>query len=212
MRPTLMDMDLQGSSTRWLKKRARDQAFIHGIAAYEHNPRVTRTFAMRIPPDCQRVVLDTSAALESLRMPTITKDATAVLVPVLPSDIDIHAATKCLSNLLLVAKISRKDQRIGVIANRVKKHTRMYQSLMRFLNSLQIPIVATLRDSQNYIRAAESGIGLFEMKPSLVSEDLEQWQPLLEWLSQRQPVASSAGHSPPPGAVRRAAEPLSPTS
>lgn len=210
MRPTLMDMDVQGSSTRWLKKRSHDQAFIHGIAAYEHNSRVTRTFAMRIPPDCQRVVVDTSAALEAQRMPAITKDVTAVLVPVLPSDIDIHAATKCLSDLLLVAKLSRQEQRIGVIANRVKKNTVMYQSLMRFLTTLQIPIVATLRDSQNYIRAAESGIGLFEMKSSLVREDLEQWQPLLQWLSQRQPATPSSIRRLQPVGAQQTAEPLSP--
>ena len=86
-------------------------------------------------------------------------------MPVLPSDIDIHAAAKCISDLLLIAKIRREDQRIAVIANRVKKNTLMYKSLMKFLETLQIPVITTLRDSQNYIRAAETGRGLFEMKP-----------------------------------------------
>ena len=183
--PTLMDMDVQGSSTRWLSKRGMEHAPIHGIAGYERNSRVTRSFALRIPQGCQRVIVDTPAALEAQNMPEITRDAAAILVPVLPSDIDIHAAAKCITNLLLVAKIPRQAQRIGVIANRVKKNTVMYRALMRFLGTLEIPILTTFRDSQNYVRAAESGVGIFEMKAYQVREDLDQWLPLLGWLAQK---------------------------
>jgi chromosome partitioning protein len=193
LKPTLMDLDAQGSSTRWLGKRAKGQPVIHGIAAYERNSRVTRSFATRLPLDTQRLVVDTAAALESQLLPDITRNATAVLVPVLPSDIDIHAAAKCISDLLLIAKIHREDQRIAVIANRVKKNTLVYKALMKFLETLNIPVVATLRDSQNYIRAAESGQGLFEMKPNQVREDMEQWLPLIGWLAQRKPLHIAPG-------------------
>jgi len=189
LRPTLMDMDAQGSSTRWLSKRGMEHAAIHCIAAYERNSRVTRSFALRIPQGCERVVVDTPAALDPQLMPDVTRNADAIVVPVLPSDIDIHAAAKCITDLLLVAKIPRQSQRIGVIANRVKKNTVMYRALMRFLQTLDIPILTTLRDSQNYVRAAESGIGIFEMKPYQVKEDLEQWLPLLGWLSQKEAPA-----------------------
>ena len=105
-------------------------------------------------------------------MPELTRDANKIIVPVLPSDIDIHAASRCIADLLLVAKIKRAENRIGVIANRVRKNTLMFQSLMRFLEKLEIPIVATMRDSQNYVRAAEQGVGIHEMKPYLVKEDM----------------------------------------
>jgi len=193
MNPTLMDLDAQGSSSRWLSKRAKGQPPIHAIAGYERNSRVTRSFATRVPPETQRLIVDTAAALEPQRLPELTRNATAVLVPVLPSDIDIHAAAKCISDLLLIAKIKREDQRIAVIANRVRKNTLVYKSLMRFLETLNIPVVATLRDSQNYVKAAESGTGIFEMKPYLVREDLEQWLPLLGWIAQRQPLTIAAG-------------------
>ena len=139
LKPTLMDLDAQGSSSRWLTKRAKGQPTIHGIAAYERNSRVTRSFATRLPTDTERLVVDTPAALESQGLPDITRNATAVLVPVLPSDIDIHAAAKCISDLLLIAKIRREDQRIAVIANRVKKNTLIYKALMKFLETLQHP-------------------------------------------------------------------------
>jgi chromosome partitioning protein len=193
LRPTLMDLDAQGSSTRWLSKRAKGQAPIHGIAGYERNSRVTRSFATRLPLDTERLIIDTPAALEPQRLPEITRNATAVLVPILPSDIDIHAATKCISDLLLIAKIRRDEQRIAVIANRVKKNTLIYKSLMKFLETLNIPVIATLRDSQNYIKAAEAGVGLFEMKPYTVREDLDQWLPLLGWLTQRKGLEIQAG-------------------
>ncbi|MGH8265501.1 MAG: ParA family protein, partial [Steroidobacteraceae bacterium] len=80
-----------------------------------------------------------------------------------------------------------------VIANRVKRQTLMYQSLIRFLSTLQIPIVATIRDSQNYIKAAELGVGIHEMKPYLVRDDLEQWDSLILWLESRMLVAPQPG-------------------
>ncbi|HZF17758.1 MAG TPA: ParA family protein [Steroidobacteraceae bacterium] len=197
LKTTLMDYDPQASSTRWLKKRQASQPPVHGITAFERNNRTTRSFHMRIPQETDRVVIDTPAALAAQDLPEITRGADAILVPVLPSDIDIHACSKVIADLLLVAKIRRQDNRIGVIANRVKRQTLMYQSLIRFLSTLQIPIVATIRDSQNYIKAAELGVGVHEMKPYLVRDDLEQWNSLIEWLEQR-PVA---GMAPVPGEV-----------
>lgn len=189
-RPLLSDHDPQGSSSRWLKKRKPEQPFIHGIAAFERNNRMTRAWQMRIPPDAAHVVVDTPAAVVAQDMPELTKSADAIIVPVLPSDIDIHAFSKCIADLLLIAKVKREDDRIGVIANRVKRNTLVYASLMRFLNTLGIPVIATLRDSQNYIRAAEQGVGLHEMKKNLVEQDLEDWDPLLTWLRAKEGAAA----------------------
>jgi chromosome partitioning protein len=185
-RPLLSDNDPQGSSMRWLKKRTAEQPFIHGVAAFEKSGRVTRAWQMRTPADAKHVVVDTPAAVPPQDLPDMTKSADAIIVPVLPSDIDIHACSKCIADLLLIAKIRRNENRIGVIANRVKRNTLVYQSLMRFLATLRIPIIATLRDSQNYVRAAELGVGLHEMKPGAVARDLEDWAPLIEWLREKE--------------------------
>ncbi len=199
--PVLMDFDPQGSSIRWVRKRQPPQPPIFGIAAFEKaDGRTTRTFQLRIPENTSHVIVDTPAAIESRAMPEITKDADKILVPVLPSDIDIHACSRCIRDLLLVAKVRREDDRIGVIANRIRRNTLTYQTLIRFLQTLGIPIVATIRDSQNYVRAAELGIGVHEMKSYLAAEDVEQWAPLVDWLDRpsgsRAPTPTS--ENPPP--------------
>ncbi|HYJ40515.1 MAG TPA: ParA family protein [Steroidobacteraceae bacterium] len=205
----LIDRDPQGSATRWLRKRKPPQPVITGIATFEHDARTTRSWQMRVPEGTEKVVVDSPAAVEARLMPELTRDANKIIVPVLPSDIDIHAASRCIADLLLVAKIKRAENRIGVIANRVRKNTLMFQALMRFLEKLEIPIVATMRDSQNYVRAAEQGVGIHEMKPYLVKEDMAQWQSLLAWLEPERVLAEQPApmnEQPAPEAVAVATE------
>jgi chromosome partitioning protein len=185
----LIDRDPQGSATRWLRKRKAPQAEIRGIAAFERDSRTTMSWQMRVPEGTQKIVVDSPAAVEGRALPELTRDANKIIVPVLPSDIDIHAASRCIADLLLVAKIKRAENRIGVIANRVRKNTLMFQSLMRFLEKLDIPVIATIRDSQNYVRAAEQGVGIHEMKAYTVREDLAQWETLLAWLEPERVLA-----------------------
>jgi len=181
-KPVLMDFDPQGSSLRWVRKRDPALPPVHAVNAFEKDARTTRTFQLRVPDFSTHVIVDTPAAVEARELPDLTRDARKIIVPVLPSDIDIHACSRCIRDLLLVAKIRREDDRLGVVANRIRRNTLTYQSLIRFLQTLGIPIVATLRDSQNYLRAAEQGIGVHEMKTYLVRDDLEEWKPLIEWL------------------------------
>jgi chromosome partitioning protein len=201
----LMDFDPQGSSLRWVKKRQSAQPAIHVIAAFERDSRTTRSFQLRVPAGTTHVVVDTPAAIDSHHMPDITRDADRILVPVLPSDIDIHACSRCIRDLLLVAKIRREDDRIGVIANRIRRNTVTYQSLIRFLQTLHIPIVATIRDSQNYVRAAEAGLGVHEMKSYIAREDVEQWGPLIDWLARPRGVQDLPSDADPEPVIASAA-------
>lgn len=181
--PVLMDYDPQGSSMRWVKKRQPTQPWVYAVAAFEKDSRTTRSFQLRTPDGATHIIVDTPAALEAREMPDLTRSADKILVPVLPSDIDIYACSRCIRDLLLVAKVRREDNRLGVIANRVRRNTLTYQSLIRFLDTLGVPIVATIRDSQNYVRSAELGLGVHEMKSYIAREDVEQWAPLIAWLA-----------------------------
>ena len=131
------------------------------------------------------MIVDTPAGLEPRRLCEFTQSADAILVPVLPSDTDIHAASRLITDLLLVAKVSRSSGKLGVIANRVREKTLMYRKLMSFLDSLGIELVTVLRDTQNYVHATDRGLGVHELAPARVRKDISQWQPLLNWINSR---------------------------
>jgi chromosome partitioning protein len=191
-RPALMDFDPQGTSLRWLEKRSPDQPAIHGIAAHARALGVTRSFQLRVPPGTDRVIVDTPAALHPHSFNEHVRDADAVLVPVMPSDADIHACSRCIGHLLISGKIKRREQRLAVIANRVKPNTIIFRTLLRFLDQMQIPVVTTFRDSQHYVYAGEQGLGLHDMNPARVHPELPPWDTLWDWLESRQPFVQPA--------------------
>ena len=91
-------------------------------------------------------------------------------------------AVELFADLLLVAKIDRRDRKLAVVANRTRVNTKSFGKLMRFLDSLGIPIIAVLRDTQNFVHSAEMGVGICEMQPSRVHKDLEQIEKIVTWL------------------------------
>jgi len=201
--PALMDYDPQGSTTAWLSRRPKDMPGIHGIAAYKKSMQATRSWQLRVPNDTVNLLVDSPASITHDDLRELTRDSTSILVPVLPSSLDIHAASRCIADLLLVAKVDRRDRKLAVVANRTRKHTKSFAKLMRFLDSLGIPIIAVLRDSQNFVHAAEHGIGLCEMPPSRVRQDLDELEKIVAWLDawperRRAPSSNAAaGHDKP---------------
>lgn len=180
--PAIMDYDPQGSTMAWLDRRSGDLPTIHGIAAYKKSMQATRSWQLRVPNDTVNLLVDSPASATHDDLRELTRDSTSILVPVLPSSLDIHAASRCIADLLLVAKVDRRDRKLAVVANRTRKNTKSFGKLMRFLDSLGIPIIAVLRDSQNFVHAAEQGKGLCEMQPSRVRADLEQMRKIVKWL------------------------------
>ncbi len=180
--PAIMDYDPQGSTMAWLERRPDDLPAIHGIAAYKKTMQATRSWQLRVPSETRTLIIDSPASIDHDDLRELTRDATSILVPVLPSSMDIHAASRCIADLLLVAKVDRRDRKLAVVANRTRKNTKSFGMLMRFLDSLGIPIVAVLRDTQNFVRSAEQGIGVIEMPRSRVRPDVEQIENIVAWL------------------------------
>jgi chromosome partitioning protein len=176
----LADFDIQGSSLQWLSARPDTHPAIHGIAGWES--------PLRVPRETEVLLCDTPAAVHGKHVTDLIRRTQSVIIPVLPSPLDIRAASRFIADLLTVGKVSRDEVKIAVVANRVRENTRVYHSLHRFLRSLEIPFVAVLRDTQNYIRAAERGLGIFEMAPSMVEQDIKQWGPLLRWLNSKRGI------------------------
>ena len=179
----LFDHDGQGSSLGWLNRRSDTLNTIIGVDASKNaDHRLTRSWQLRVPPDTDVAVIDTPAGSDITELAALFQQSDSVLIPVLPSPIDIHATAHFIKELLTTGGIRKRKIRLAVIANRVRKNTKMYHALERFLFSLNIPFISSLRDTQLYASAVELGIGVQEINSPRSKIDREQWAPIIRWL------------------------------
>ncbi len=169
----LGDVDRQQSSGLWLKLRPPAARPIQSWA-------VSHDLIARPPKDTTHVVLDTPAGLHGWRFKDVLKIADKVLVPLQPSIFDIYATRAFLDEL---AETRRSDKlQIGIVGMRVDPRTIAADKLNEFVASLGLPVLGTLRDTQNYIHLAARGLTLFDVAPGRVDKDLQQWQAICRWL------------------------------
>lgn len=173
----LADYDPQGSSVAWLEARGEEWPEIQGVAAWKDPVRPAR--------DTDVVIMDAPARVHGTELTQLLRKPETILFPVLPSPIDMRAATAYMQELQATGRVERGEVKIGVVANRVRENTIIFTELYEFLRKLNVPYVATLRDTQNYIKAEERGVGIYEMAPSQVWQDVEDWEPLVKWLNSK---------------------------
>jgi chromosome partitioning protein len=174
----LADYDPQASALSWLAERPADFAPITGIAGFNDGLR-------SVPRNTEYLVIDSPARTHGKELVELVKRAETIIVPVLPSPIDIKAAEKFVEELLSIAKVADKKAKAALVANRVKENTLIFEELDDVLSKLKVPYVASFREAQNYIRAYQRGLGIHELPPYLAWPDWEQWDPLIEWLDSR---------------------------
>lgn len=188
----LIDNDPQASSTYWAAQRGPELKPIHLVPAHERaNMYQTQTFHNRLPPDIDRIIIDGHSNARDRDLESLLKQADVVLIPLLPSSIDIRAGSRFITNLL-THRVLRNDPRpVGVIANRVQPNTPTHEKLTHFLGCLDVPAVATFRDSPVYTEGADLGQGVVDMKESRAArKETPAWHQLIRWLdSQEQPTA-----------------------
>lgn len=191
--PALLDFDVQGSTMNWLSLRAKNKAPIHGVNACKHDTGMTRSWQMRLPTSVDRVIIDTPSAVNGPDLAEYVRQANIIIIPVLPSPIDIHAVTNFIKDILLLGKmrtivaandLNQSSTRIGVVANRVQDNTRVYKPLCQYLASLNVPFVTALRDSHYYTHAFMDGIGVHELQHAPIQPVCKEWQQLLDWIEE----------------------------
>ena len=184
-RTALFDYDEQHSSLRWLRLREKTNApAIHGVDASPNQMQnVTRSWQLRVPEHTEHIVIDTPAGLKGDALLQQLHSVQDILIPVLPSAIDIQTTADFIRDLLLIGKVRERGIRLGIIANRVRINTLSFRALERFLKSLDIPVVAHLRDTQNYTRAVDQGLGIHEIKSYSARQDLPHWKEIIDWLN-----------------------------
>ena len=174
----LADYDPQRSSLDWLAKRPEDRPPIEGVESYKHGLR-------DLPRSSHVVIIDAPARVHGPELTDMVRHAETIIVPVLPSTIDIQAASKFLEDLAEVGRVERREVKIAVVGNRVRENTLISDELDEYLDNLKTPYVAKFREAQNYVRAYTRGLGVFELPEYLAWPDQEQWEPLIEWLESR---------------------------
>ena len=178
-RVMLGDIDRQQSSREWLRLRSPS---LPRIATWDIEPDQPA----RPPKDTTHVVLDTPAGLHGRKLGQVLKLVRRVIVPLQPSIFDILATQAFLDRLFEEKEIRKHEAFVAIVAMRVDARTRAAGELERFLERTGLPVVAHLRDTQVYVQAAAHGMSIFEMPASRAEKDIEQWQPLLDWV--RRPV------------------------
>ena len=187
---TIMDYDPQGSSLNWLRIRQSSRPRIHGAnAAPQRGPRL-RGIEMYVPAETQQLVVDAPAGASGLLLQELLGRADCVVIPVAPSMIDIHATANFIRDLLLSGRVRARNIRLGVIANRVRNSMPTYEPLERFLKALSLPLLARLSDSDMFLKAVETGVGIFEMDLPLAESECEQFRPVAQWVEGQQPPLS----------------------
>ena len=171
----LADYDPQRSSLDWLERRPADRPEIAAVAGFEDGLR-------RAPRNADYLIIDAPARSHGKELTELVRHAETIVVPVLPSTIDMQATTTFLKELQDVGKIERKQAKIGAVANRVRDNTLIWDELDDYLTRARVPYVAALREAQNYVRAYTRGLGIFELPEYLAWPDWEEWEPLTAWL------------------------------
>lgn len=170
----LGDVDQQQSSRRWLALRPASLPPIQGWEIADGR-------LARPPKGVSHVVIDTPAGLHEPQLDDVLRIANKLLVPLQPSLFDIDASYAFVQKLL--AKPAQRRPEIGMVVMRAKEGTLSVEHLQQFLQTLNVPVLAQLRDTQNYVQLAARGLTLWDVAPSRVERDLQQWQGLQDWLS-----------------------------
>ncbi len=174
---TLVDYDPQGSSLAWLKARPINRPRIQGIDGTKQTVNPGRGTGY--------MIMDAPASVHGAALNNLVRHAHTFIIPVLPSPIDMRAAADYIKEIRATKLISAKKGKICLVANRGRDNTKVFWELDEFLDNLREPYVAALSDSMNYVRAADKGVGIFDMGPAGTAMQRAEWEPLTKWLDSK---------------------------
>ena len=172
----LIDLDRQHSSLRWAQRRPEG---VPGVLGLEGKGK---RFAAHLPPDTERVIVDSPAGAHRDELEPLMEDIDGVVVPVLPSAMDLDATVPYLKELRQIPRIRRGTVPVALVANRLKPWTNASQEAIAAMKELPFPVVAQLRDSQGYVVLTGLGKSIFDYGSESVRTHQEDWAPLLRWL------------------------------
>ena len=169
----LIDHDAQKSSSDWLSCRPYQCAEIQSVVA---------SVGEKVPFGSAEIAIhDMPAAWTLEHVCDIIHQYDKVIIPVLASPNDIKACIRFVMRLDRCGALENLEK-VGIVANRMRSYTSYAKVLDAFVERMNLPLVGTIRDTQNYVKSMDRGLSLFDLPPSRVKNDLNQWEPIFEWL------------------------------
>ncbi|MBT5331229.1 MAG: ParA family protein [Porticoccaceae bacterium] len=162
---TLVDCDPQETSLFWLNQRSGENPIIYGMSGAPQPSRPTLDWFLRVPRTTERLVIDSPGDIDSARLTSMVDKVDLILVPLLPSAIDIHATTEFIKNIFLTGSFRNSGKQIFVVGNRVHRRNKYFHQLNRFLRALNISDIIHLPDSYVFLRCADEGLGVIDLEP-----------------------------------------------
>jgi len=171
----LGDVDRQQSTRAWLRRRSPTLPAIVPWAMDEKN-------VLKAPPGVTHVVLDTPGGMRGFELAKVVMSADAIVIPVCNSMFDRESASACVAELMALPRVASGRCRIGLVGMRIDARTRAAEVLREWAKALHVPFLGVLRETQLYVRSLENGQTVFDLPVSVNGADLQQWEPILEWL------------------------------
>lgn len=171
----LADYDPQQSSLDWLARRPATRNEIVGLRSFKDGLR-------KLPRSSDVLIIDAPAGASGAQLSKLAAAVQTIIVPVLPSPIDMAATDRFLTALMKTPAVSKKKTKVGIVANRVRDNTLVSEQLDAFITKQKAPYVTWFREAQNYVRAYMGGLGVHEMPEYRAWAEWQQWEPLVKWL------------------------------
>ncbi len=185
----LLDNDPQASSTFWAEQRDPKLPPVSVVAKHQRPSMYqTQAYQHRLPEGTELVIIDGHSNTRGRDLESLLRQTDLILVPMLPSSIDIRAGGQFITDLLTHRIYRASPRPVGVIANRIQPNTETHEKLMNFLGCLDVPVVAQFRDSPVYTDAAELGQGVVDMKDCRAArKETAAWKQLVNWIEENSP-------------------------
>lgn len=193
----LGDVDRQQSSRAWLRRRDPALPAIAPWALDQKN-------VLRVPSGITHVVLDTPGGLHGLELARVVMFADAIIMPVCHSVFDRESAAGCYAELMALPRVANGRCKVATIGMRIDGRTRAAEVLQQWSEQVGVPFLGALRETQVYVRALERGLTIFDIAAKQAQTDLDQWQPILDWLMPQLRAVPAANDAPDEGRVGHA--------
>ncbi|MDX1571571.1 MAG: ParA family protein [Xanthomonadales bacterium] len=176
----LIDCDAQQSALQWARRRGDRTPRIRAVDAHSHTGHVAPALRLRIPPEAECLIYDAPAGIRGNDMGELLRRVQVVLIPILPSIMDLEATRLFVAELVRHRESRGRDLRIGLVANRIRDFQQSSRRLKQQLAGWEVPLLGELRDTQLYVFACGIGCAIHELRSRRAEADRHAWNAIYD--------------------------------